>query len=143
MPTLTRLAFALLASGLATIADASVWIADDPGGPLGDYIVRFSELNRSEQRVVIDGKCYSACTAVIGLVPSHKICVTERAVFGFHAAFAPDPSGLLVVDYEATRLLYGMYPRPIQAWLDQNGGLRPDMIYLRGADLARLYPLCR
>ena len=36
--------------------------------------------------VVIDGKCLSACTMVLGLVPSKQICVTPRARFGFHAA---------------------------------------------------------
>jgi hypothetical protein len=132
---------ALVATLLANTCEAAIRIEDDLGGPLGDYILRFS--NASRERVIIDGRCYSACTTVLGLVPPKNICVTPRAVLGFHAALAPDHGGGLVVDSDATRLIYNMYPKPIQEWLKFNGGLERRMIYLRGADLAKLYSRCR
>jgi hypothetical protein len=138
-----RIAVALLAAVLANTCEAATWIADDLGGPLGDYIVRFSKLSRSGERIVIDGRCYSACTAVIGLIPPARLCVTRQAVFGFHAAMAPDQWGRLIVDQAATRLLYNIYPKSVRAWLTRNGGLESEMIYLRGAELAKFYALCR
>jgi hypothetical protein len=113
------------------------------GGPLGDYILRFSNVSRSGEQIVIDGRCYSACTTVIGLVPTKRICVTPRAVLGFHAALAPDNRGGLVVDPDATRVMYDIYPKRIRDWLKINGGLDARMIYLSGADLAKLYARCR
>lgn len=138
-----RIASALLATFLANTCEAAVWIKDDLGGPLGDYILRFSNLSRSEEQVVIDGRCYSSCTTVIGLVPTEKICVTARAILGFHAALAPDHSGSLVIDPNATRLIYNLYPKPVRDWLNMNGGLGARMIYLSGADLTKLYARCR
>lgn len=138
-----QIVVALLATLLATTCEATIRIEDDLGGPLGDYILRFSNASRSGEQVIIDGRCYSACTTVIGLVPSKNICVTPRAVLGFHAALAPDHWGGQVVDSDATHLIFNMYPRPIQEWLNFNGGLQRRMIYLRGADLAKLYARCR
>ena len=39
----------------------------------------------SGEKVIIDGPCLSACTLVLSTVPSNRICVTKRAVLGFHA----------------------------------------------------------
>ena len=137
-----RIAFALVATFLATTCQAAIRIGDDLGGPLGNYILRFSNISRSGEMVIIHGRCYSACTIVIGLIAPGKICVTPRAVLGFHAALAPDQLGRLVIDPDATRLMYGMYPKPIQDWLKFNGGLERRMIYLGGADLAKMYAHC-
>lgn len=137
-----QIIFALLAIFLANTCEAAIRIEDDLGGPLGDYILRFSNVNRSGDTVIIDGRCYSACTTVIGLVSTKKICVTPRAELGFHAALAPNRWGWLVVHPDATRLMYNLYPKPIRNWLNSSGGLNAQMIYLRGADLAKLYKWC-
>ena len=42
---------------------------------------------------MIDGACLSACTLVLGIVPRERICVTQRAMLGFHAAWMPGPAG--------------------------------------------------
>jgi hypothetical protein len=136
-------AYTLFAIFLANTCEAAIRIQDDSGGPLGDYILRFSNVSRSGEQIVIDGRCYSACTTVIGLVPAKRICVTPRAVLGFHAALAPDHMGKLVVDPDATRVMYDIYPKRIRDWLKINGGLDARMIYLSGADLAKLYARCR
>ena len=137
-----RIAVALVTTLLASTCEAAIRIDNDLGGPLGDYILRFSTVNRSGDNVVIDGRCYSACTAFTGLIPPRRICVTRRAVFGFHAALAPDRFGRLVIDLNATRLMYGMYPKRIRDWLKFNGGLKERMIYLSGRDLAKIYARC-
>src|SRR5258708_9067400 len=76
----------LLASLLATPAIAEVRILASPGGPVGPFLDLFEQLRASGERVVIDGPCLSACTLVLSAVPASRICVTRRAVLGFHAA---------------------------------------------------------
>ncbi len=134
---------ALIATVLATTCEAAIRIKDDLGGPLGDYILRYSNASRSGEQVIIDGRCFSACTTVVGLVPSKNICVTPRAVLGFHAALARNNWGILVVDADASHLIYNMYPKPIREWLRASGGLGHRMIYLRSDDLAKMYRWCR
>jgi hypothetical protein len=43
----------------------------------------------SKDRVIIDGTCSSACTLVLGIVQSGRICVTKHAILGFQAAWRP------------------------------------------------------
>ena len=100
-------------------------------------------MRQLDEQIVIDGRRYSACTTVIGLVQQREFCVTPRAVLVFHAALAPDHWGRLVVDPDATRLMYNIYPKRIRDWSKINGGLHVCMIYLSGADLAKLYAQCR
>jgi hypothetical protein len=135
--------FAIFATVLANPCQAAIRIEDDLGGPLGDYILRYSNVGQSGEKVIIDGRCYSACTTVIGLVPPKSICVTPRARLGFHAALIADRWGRMVVDPGATRLIFSMYPKPIRDWLEFNGGLDARMIYIGGDDLAKLYAWCR
>ena len=123
-------------------SDAAIVIQDDMGGPLGDYLMKYSNIRKSGQLVIIDGRCYSACTIVTGSVPPRNICVTPRAVLGFHAASANDQWGSSVASNAATRTLYNLYPRHIQKWLNQNGGLGTRTVLLDGRDLAKMYPMC-
>ena len=120
-----QIAFALFAIFLTDTCEGAIRIENDTGGLLGDYILRFSNVNRSGEQVVIDGRCYSACTTVIGLVPTKRICVTPRAILGFHAALASDSGGRKVVDPEATRLMFNIYPKRIRNWLTINGWSAP------------------
>src|SRR2546429_340551 len=64
-----------------------VWIVSDRGGEVVQYLVEFTALARSRARVIIDGPCESACTLILGIIPSPRLCVTARARFGFHAAW--------------------------------------------------------
>ena len=68
----------------STLAD--VRILASPGGAVGNYLNFFSQVRRSGERVIIDGPCLSACTLVLSTIPRNRICVTSRAVLGFHAA---------------------------------------------------------
>jgi hypothetical protein len=55
---------------------------------------------------MIDGSCYSACTLVTALVPRDKICITERAMLGFHAGWFENKAGERVTSPTGTRVLY-------------------------------------
>jgi hypothetical protein len=123
-------------------AAAVVRIADDEGGNIGDYWSRFTAIRNAGDIVVIDGACASACTMVLGIVPHDRICVTNRAVLGFHAAYRGF-FGFRVINEPATRTLMNLYPDPVRQWIDHHGGLRSAMIYLSGPPLFALYRKCR
>jgi hypothetical protein len=137
-------ALALIAYGAASNpAAATLRIADDRGGNIGEYWSRFTALRDAKEQIVIDGICSSACTMVLGIVPRDRICVTDNAMIGFHAAYRPGFLGLRVVNEPATRTLMGIYPDAIRQWLARNGGLGSETIYLSGPELFALYRKCR
>jgi hypothetical protein len=140
---------AVLAGALASVlmtcaASADVRIVNDPGGEVASYIHKFHEVRDSGERVVIDGPCLSACTLLTGIVPRDRVCVTSRAVLGFHAAsYYDDASRALVPTREGSRLVMHLYPADIRSWINRHGGLTPQLITLRGKELTALYPTCR
>src|SRR5580700_6068091 len=81
--------------GLALPGRAEVRILGSPGGQVGPFLDLFERVRGSGERVVIDGPCLSACTLVLSMVPGNRICVTRRAILGFHAARSVDPRGRL------------------------------------------------
>lgn len=133
---------AILVLLLPQSAAAVVRITDDRGGNIGQYWSRYTALRDAGERVVIDGTCSSACTLVLGIVPRDRICVTENAILGFHAAWRPGFLGLKIVNEPATRTLLSFYPEPIRRWIADNGGLGTAMMYLSGRDLMALYREC-
>ena len=95
----------ILASIVTSInsAGATIRIRDDPGGRIDKYLKRFAKLRDSNEQIIVDGTCSSACTLLLGTIPSSRICTTKRASLGFHAAWVFDddtawqlPSGLWV-----------------------------------------------
>jgi hypothetical protein len=124
-------------------ANATLRITDDHGGNIGAYWSRYMAARDTNEQVIIDGKCSSACTLVLGIVPTRRICVTKNAVLGFHAAWRPGFLGLHVTNAPATRTLLSFYPPAIQEWIARNGGLTNQMLYLSGSDLLALYRECR
>ncbi len=127
---------------IPSAASATVVLSGDPGGKMEDYIARFQQVRASGENVVIDGNCMSACTMVLGLVPRGRVCATENAVLGFHAAWMYDRSGNRVASPSGTRDLMRTYPASVRAWIARNGGLKPEMMYLRGGALAAIVRPC-
>jgi hypothetical protein len=39
-------------------------------------------------------------------------------------------------------MLYSMYPGNIRRWIAKRGGLKPQMVFLRGPQLASMYKPC-
>ena len=124
-------------------ASATLRITDDHGGNIGAYWSRYMAARDANEQVIIDGKCSSACTLVLGIVPQRRICVTKNAVLGFHAAWRPGFLGFHVTNAPATNTLMSFYPPPIQQWIARNGGLTDQMLYLSGSELMALYRECR
>ena len=127
----------------AAPASADVRILQSPGGQVGPFLHLFETLSQSGERIVIDGPCLSACTLVLMTVPSQRICVTPRAILGFHAATSRDFYGRPVAEPEATGVVLSAYPPRIRQWIIRHGGLSSRLLLLRGRELAAMYPRCR
>jgi hypothetical protein len=138
----TVLIAAALVAAIAP-ARAEVRILASPGGQVGPFLDLFDQVRESGERVVIDGPCLSACTLVLSTVPSDRICVTRRAVLGFHAARSIDRRGRLYAEPEASREVLAAYPAPVRGWISRRGGLTSRLLLLRGRELAAIYPTCR
>ena len=133
---------ALAGALMSSPASATIRIAGDGGGQIGAYIQRHAAMRQSGERVVIDGPCLSACTMVLGAIPRSRICVTSRAVLGFHAAYDLDQSGQQVTSYGGTSLLMAHYPQHVRKWIARRGGLSRQMMFLSGRTLSSMYAPC-
>ena len=138
----TALLAALLCAGLMPV-HAEIRILGSPGGQVGPFLDLFDRVRDSGEIVVIDGPCLSACTLVLSVVPNDRICVTRRAVLGFHAARSIDRRGRLYAEPEASEAVLEAYPGPVRDWIRRRGGLSSRLLLLRGRDLAAIYPRCR
>lgn len=128
--------------GSAQRSHGEVVIKNDRGGDVLQYVAKFEYLQSRGERVVIDGDCLSACTLVLGLVSRNQRCITEKARFGFHAAW--DESGeAQVVNPIGTAIFLSVYPPEIMQWITRHGGLTSKVIYLEGKDLAAIYAPCK
>jgi hypothetical protein len=134
---------AMLGALVAPPAQAEVRILASPGGQVGPFLDLFEQVRESGERVVIDGPCLSACTLVLSMVPNNRICVTRRAVLGFHAARSVDRRGRMYAEPEASELVLEAYPAPVRGWIRNRGGLSSRLLLLRGRELAAIYPSCR
>ncbi len=132
---------ALFAAGAP--ARAEVRILASPGGQVGPFLDLFESVREFGERVVIDGPCLSACTLVLSMVPSERICMTRRAVLGFHAARSIDRRGRMYAEPAASQAVLEAYPAPVRNWISRRGGLTSRLLLLRGRELAAIYPTCR
>ena len=130
-------------SAAITPVRAEVRILASPSGQVGPFLDLFDRVRASGERVVIDGPCLSACTLVLMTIPEERICVTRRAVLGFHAARSIDRRGRTYAEPEASRAVLASYPPPVRDWISRRGGLTSRMLLLRGRELAAIYPRCR
>jgi hypothetical protein len=137
-----RLVMVLCALALAPV-QAEVRILGSPGGQVGPFLDLFEQVRDSGERVVIDGPCLSACTLVLSMVPNNRICVTRRAVLGFHAARSMDRRGRMYSEPEASKFVLEAYPAPIRGWIRQRGGLSSRLLLLRGRELKAFSPACQ
>jgi hypothetical protein len=140
--TIVLLATVLYAVALPP-AQAEVRILASPGGQVGPFIELFERVKATGERVVIDGPCLSACTLVLSVVPDDRICVTRRAILGFHGARSIDRRGRMYAEPEASALVLEAYPAPVRGWIRRRGGLTSRLLLLRGRELAAIYPSCR
>ena len=143
LPPLKTILLSVALSALALPAQAELRILGSPGGQVGPFLDLFDRVRESGERVVIDGPCLSACTLVLSVVPNERICVTRRAVLGFHGARSMDRRGRLYAEPEASELVLEAYPIPVRNWINRRGGLTSRLLLLRGRELTAMYPACR
>jgi hypothetical protein len=134
---------AVLCASVTLPARAEIRILGSPGGQVGSFLDLFEGVRTSGERVVIDGPCLSACTLVLTIVPNERICVTRRAILGFHAARSIDRRGRMYAEPEASEMVLEAYPAAVQDWIRRRGGLSSRLLLLRGRELAAIYPSCR
>ena len=128
--------------GCTVPALGDIRILSSGGGSVGQYLNFFAKVRQSGERVIIDGPCLSACTLVLSAVPRKRICVTSRAVLGFHAPYSVDEKGRQYRSREITKTLHAAYPASVRSWIKRKGGLSKKTILLRGRELGALYPRC-
>jgi hypothetical protein len=134
---------AVASAFITTAAFAEVHIVNDPGGEVSEYVQKFHELRKAGEHLVIDGPCLSACTLFTGIIPHDHVCVTRRAVLGFHAAsYFDDARHTLVPTRQGTQVIMRLYPPEIRDWIERHGGLKPQIMALRGKELSALYDIC-
>lgn len=135
---------ALASALVTTVASAEVRVVNDRGGEVTSYLRKYHAMSVSGERLVIDGPCLSACTLFTTMMPRDRVCVTRRAVLGFHAAsYYDDVRRSLVPTRSGSRLVMRLYPPDIRHWIERHGGLTPRIIALRGRELMALYNTCR
>jgi hypothetical protein len=140
---IVAIVFVLVAVFSTLPVRADFRILSSSGGEVSSFLAVFARVRQSGDRVIIDGPCLSACTLVLSTIPKNRICVTRRAVLGFHAPKYVDPrSGRMSGSPKATSIVTQSYPAGVRAWIKKRGGLTRKVIYLRGRELAALYPHC-
>nr|WP_170145979.1 hypothetical protein [Rhodoplanes elegans] len=135
----------VLSSGAVRAAEPDVVIKRDFGGYVEEYKAKYARIRDSGQRVVIDGICNSACTLVLGIVPTNRICVTPRASLGFHQAYYDKAwtAGVKVTSAAGTAELMTVYPNSVKRWIASVGGLTAEMKKLKnGYDLWMIVDPC-
>ena len=138
---------ALLCAAVAalwtTSASAQMRITRDVGGIIDNYVERYVALRGTGERVMIDGLCLSACTLVVGLLPPDRVCATKKAMLGFHAAWSPTAAGGRILVPSQTKRMLKIYPAALRGWIAKNGGLKSQMIFLRGRQLNSVVRACK
>ena len=113
---------------------------NDRGGNLGEYMKKFKGVAASGDRVIISGKCMSACTLVLSVVPREQICAMEGAELVFHAVVDDKTKTLSQVGNDA---LLSVLAPDVKSWIIKNNAfadLKPH--YLRGAELDAFVKHC-
>ena len=123
-------------------ASAEMRILASPGGRIEYFAEFFEKVRASGEPVIIDGPCFSACTLVLSIVPNERICITRRAVLGFHGAVSFDKRGRAISEPEASAAVLAAYPAPVRDWISRHGGITKRSLTLRGRELAAIYPRC-
>ena len=124
-------------------ANAEVRITNDEGGSINQYFARYQGIRDSGDTVVIDGLCLSACTLVLGILPRDKVCATDGAMLGFHAAWRPNGLGGKSPAADQTQRMMETYPASVRRWLSRQGGLRSEMVFVHGRALNAMVRRCR
>ena len=98
-------------------------IGNESGGYLMLHAMQVLEWQKQGTAIRFTGQCDSACTLYLAL-PDEQICISQGASFRFHAPTAnSDHVARLALEY-----LLQSYPRWVNSWIAQMGGLSDELI---------------
>jgi hypothetical protein len=120
----------LIAIGFVSYARAEPAIISlglDNGGSIVTYMARADEIRKSGAMVRIDAPCFSACTVLPPYSEPERICVGRYGALGFHVIKASEPG--------MSKILMGVYPEAIRAWIAVHGGLSERHLWMSAYDL--------
>jgi hypothetical protein len=104
----------------------------EPGGVLHEHEKRWWDLARSGDDVEIRDMCASACTMIMAYVPRERMCFGERSALLFHAS--RNATDKMISVSTTVRMFYS-YPKDIQEWLRERGGLAVGDVVALAKDL--------
>lgn len=64
----------------------TIFIYNDHGGMLNEYVDRWTKLAQQTELVAIVGVCVSGCTLVMSYIPRDRICFGDNGYLAFHMA---------------------------------------------------------
>jgi hypothetical protein len=128
---------ALLKPTTAIAAGPVIRIASSSGGRIGDFILRLREYRSHGSLVEFSGACDSACTLLLAL-PRANTCITDGAVFRFHAPTAASARTSLA----AKRYMLAQYPGWVRSWIASNNGLSSRLIVMDYAYASKFMRTC-
>lgn len=132
------LSLCLLSGGSSLSSPAYYTIQGiDPGGIIVEYAEKYQALEKTGVTVKVDGLCASACTMVLAYFPADRICMTERAAFGFHLASSNN-----VDNPELTKAWFRIFPDWVLKWVIAHGGVEDNPIYAFAEDFKGHIQLC-
>lgn len=123
---------------------STVVIADDGGGIITNYIAKYQGIAASDDSVIIDRYCGSACT-LFGIVPRNRVCVTRNAVLGYHGAWGHTFLFFGRVELPAnTELMWRHYSPDVRVWINQHGGISSSRVMrlMRYPETAKHFRIC-
>jgi hypothetical protein len=120
----------------------TIVIAGDNGGVVRDYYDRYRAQVAAGSKFRIDGRCASACTAV--LTWPDRVCITKRAVLGFHHVRDRATGQITEETRRTTAYLLSSYPAPVRDYIAAHGGLPvpKGMLWVTGPALRGLVKPC-
>jgi hypothetical protein len=122
----------------------TVTIAGDRGGMVGDYLKRYQQQVEKGATFRIDGECLSACTLVLAWADRDRVCVTRRAVLGFHQSHDVRIGRITAESRRTTAFMLANYPTKVADYIAAHGGLPQPagMLWVKGDALRGLVKPC-
>lgn len=119
----------------------TVRVEDSGGGSVDTFLDMLHQWNVPgvQVQVQLAGSCYSACTLFLG---AKHVCAMPGTILFLHAPYAPLADHIRGYDATYTAWFTQQYPKPVQDWIEKNGGLKVDYLTLGGETLKQFVPIC-
>lgn len=121
-------------------------VHENTGGKLYTFFLASQELQAKRIKLVIDGPCYSACASIADRIRA-DVCITPRAVFGFHLRHET-----MIVDDEPITVNPGRgraaeqpLSNEVRAWVLRHGGFpssATSYTFMRFKDATQFWHRC-